>query len=144
MTIEAISQHKVVVVSRQATLKEVAQEMKQHNVGAIVIVKDREADKTPCGIITDRDIMMHLLESDSHNLQSPAKDVMSTPLLTVRKEQGISEVISAMTEKGVRRAPVVDEQNKVIGMIAIDDLVQLLASELKSLSNLIHRQIEAV
>ncbi len=64
--------------------------------------------------------------------------------MNVKKGQGINEAMRAMTEKGVRRAPIIDEQNKVIGIITADDLVQLLASELKTLANLIHRQIEAV
>jgi CBS domain-containing protein len=141
MPIKDFIQTDVVIVAKDASLQEIAKQMKSNKIGAIIVVNHAEQDKTPCGIITDRDIAVKMIADDVAANQLKAEDVMSQDLLLIKSNQGVQEVINAMKEKGVRRAPVVDENNKLTGIITLDDLIRLLAGELKSLAELINQQL---
>ena len=141
MSIEQYITPNVVMASEDTSLEQIARLMKQENVGAIVIVKNKETDPTPTGILTDRDIVTKLLAEDATIKQVSVKNIVTHDLLVIRQDQGVREVIRALTEKGVRRAPVVDANNKVIGIITLDDLLLLIIEELHYLAGLIKKQI---
>jgi CBS domain-containing protein len=62
---------------------------------------------------------------------------MSSPVLTLRDDDGLLEALDKMSKHGVRRAPVVDRDGRLRGLISVDDLVQLLAGELSRVGALI-------
>lgn len=139
MTIEKICKKPIVTISDDASLINAALAMKQNNIGDVVVVKD---DK-PVGILTDRDIVVKVAANDVNLSDIKVSDVMSSDLLILKTDQGVNAAINAMREKGVRRAPVLDGQNKLIGIATVDDLLILLASELKVLSDIVARQAAA-
>jgi predicted transcriptional regulator len=47
-----------------------------------------------------------------------------------------------MSEKGVRRAPIIDDDQKICGLVAVDDLINLLSGELSGLSDIIKTQLQ--
>jgi CBS domain-containing protein len=131
----------VVTLPEAASLSEAAKLMKQKNVGSIVVVKNAENDLIPVGIITDRDIVTL---SDAANVELnkvSVKDVVTKDLLVVKEDSNYHDAIQAMAEKGVRRAPVVDENGKLTGLISVDDLLVILIDKLSSLSALIKKQM---
>ena len=67
-------------------------------------------------------------------------DIMATELATVRENTGIFETIEYMRTKGVRRMPVVDKSGGLIGILALDDLLELLAEELPALAKLVRHE----
>lgn len=143
MSIAQYATREVVMVSEEATVFDAAQLMKKENVGAIVVVKDRENDLTPCGILTDRGIVTKFLAEGKDPKEVRVKNIpWSGELLVIREGQGIQETVKALADKGVRRAPVVNENNKLIGIISFDDLFILLADELHYLADLIRNQID--
>lgn len=139
MSLAKICKKPIVTISDDASLINAALAMKQNNIGDVVVVKN---DK-PVGILTDRDIVVKVAANDVNLSDIKVSDVMSSNLLILKADQGINAAINAMREKSVRRAPVIDGQNKLIGIATVDDLLILLASELKQLSDIIAQQAAA-
>ena len=65
---------------------------------------------------------------------------MSPQLVTVPENHGVLETIEVMRSKGVRRVPIVDADNRLIGIIAIDDLLEVLAGELSDIARIVARE----
>jgi CBS domain-containing protein len=65
---------------------------------------------------------------------------MATDLLVVNEEDGVWHTIERMADRSVRRSPVVDSRGRLVGLITVDDLIDLLAEELSGLATLINRE----
>ena len=112
-------------------LVEAARLMREHHVGSLVVVGERlRSEKLPIGMITDRDIVVAAVakEVDPHTLT--VGDVMSPDALVARERDGIPDVLRMMREKGVRRVPVVSDKGVLIGILSIDDVLELVAEEM--------------
>ncbi len=125
----------VVTIDRNQGLKAAAELMFDKNTGS-VIVTDGE---NPVGMVTDRDLANCYLQGKNIS-EAKVVDAMSSDLVKIKNSQGIQDALQAMAEKGVRRAPVVDEQGKLVGIATTDDMVKLLADELHQLSQIMHQQ----
>ncbi|CAM3407563.1 CBS domain-containing protein [Cytobacillus oceanisediminis] len=94
---------------------EVAVKMKELNVGAIPIVDN---DKL-VGMITDRDIVLRCV-AEKHPASSKVEDIMSSHLVTVKKDTESREAARLMAEHQIRRLPVV-EGDKLVGIVSLGD-----------------------
>lgn len=125
------SQHIVQCRSDQS-LKDAAMEMKNRDVGAVVVT---ENDK-PIGIVTDRDIALRSVAEGKDINQTTLKDVMTSPLVTAHEEEGIFKIIDQMKESQCRRIVIVDNQGKAKGLVSSGDLLKLLIQELSMLDGI--------
>ena len=116
--------------------------MRKHHVGTLVVVDESKkmGNAIPVGILTDRDIVIEVIAEEVALNTIIVGDVMSDELLTVREVDGIWETMQRMRGRGIRRVPVVNEAGELAGILAIDDLLELLAEELADLSKLIKRE----
>jgi CBS domain-containing protein len=137
MPIGEICNREVVIVQRETTTSEAAKLMRQHHVGDVVVVEDRGGAKIPVGIVTDRDLVVEIMAPEIDQFVITVGDIMVPELATVRENAGIFEAIEYMRAKGVRRVPVVSDSGGLIGILALDDLLQLLAEELLALAKLV-------
>jgi CBS domain-containing protein len=137
MPISEICNREVVIVQRNNTILEAAQLMRQHHVGDVVVVEERGGIKIPVGIVTDRDLVVEIMAQAIDQMVVTVGDIMVSGLATVRDNAGVSETIEYMRAKGVRRVPVVDRNGGLVGIIALDDLLELLAEELLALAKLV-------
>jgi len=119
---------KVVTAQPLQSLAEVARLMEQDNVGAVVIAENRR----PVGILTDRDLALEL-GSRGISPKTPVVKVMNSPVQTVGVNANIFEITQLLREARVRRLPVVDEDGCLVGIVAIDDLLRVLSTELGNL-----------
>lgn len=138
MAILDLCTRNVVFCEKLTTLRQAAQMMKKHNVGNLVVV-EHIGSKKPIGIITDRDIVMGV-STENHTLMTHVWEVMSNDIVTVPTNQGISDVVDLMEKKAVRRVIVLDKTACVVGIVSTDDILQLVAQEMKGLGNLFQRQ----
>jgi len=130
MTVGKFCTREVVVASKDSTIIEVAQLMRQHHVGDVIIV-DSSGDQTkPIGIITDRDIVIELIACEVPFDAVSVGDVMNFELITAREQDSIWETLHRFRTKGVRRIPVVNDKGGLEGILTVDDLLELLAEEL--------------
>jgi CBS domain-containing protein len=130
----AIHNTDLVTLSPDENLLEAAKLMHQRNMGSVVITKDKE-DLTPIGIVTDRDIVTKALADGKDISQLTLKDIMSHDVFTIKGNLIPEEIIAKLAEKGIMRAPVVDENDKLCGMVALGDMLLLLADKLNDLKD---------
>jgi len=130
----------LVTIEPNASLTDAAKLMKQRHVGDLIVVNRLNGAVRPTGIITDRDITLAAgSDLDLGNVRVDA--IMSRNLTTASADQDVLEVTDKMTTNGIRRLPIVDESGKIVGIVTCDDLYQIFAKKLDSLSSICHKQI---
>jgi CBS domain-containing protein len=137
MGIGEICSREVVFARRGELVRDAARLMREHHVGALVVVDEREGLRVPVGVVTDRDIVVAVVAKglDADGLR--VEELMSGELATAADTEGISECIARMRARGVRRMPVVDARGALVGILSADDLLDLLAEELLGLARTI-------
>jgi CBS domain-containing protein len=128
----------VVVIRRESTVIEAARLMRDHHVGDLVVVEERDGERVPVGILTDRDIVVEVIAKDADYLPSLiAGDIMSMNLMTARENESLSDALKSMCSQGVRRIPVVNDRGGLEGILSIDDLLEQVCEELTDITRLI-------
>lgn len=130
----------VVTCGRDTKIDEVAQLMRRHHVGDVVVTEDVKGKQVPVGIITDRDIVASVIAVKLDPSVFSAGDLVSRPIVKVREDVGVFEAIQQMRKHGVRRMPVVGPEGTLVGIVSIDDLIELLADEMGELAKLISKE----
>jgi CBS domain-containing protein len=140
MPIGTIRTREVVVARRHTTVSEAARLMRNHHVGDVVVVDEVDGRQVPCGIITDRDVVIGLVAQGLDPNTIAAGDMMVTEITVGHELDGIADTIEIMRVKAVRRLPIVDALGTLVGIVTADDLLQLLSEEMSSLSTMINRE----
>jgi CBS domain-containing protein len=111
----------VVTSTAEATVVEVAQLMKEEDIGPILIV-DNEQNNTLVGIVTDRDIVLKVIAEGRDPKKTRVGDVMSKKLVTCRADDDVDVAMQAMAQYQLRRIPVVDDRMRLVGIISQADV----------------------
>ena len=131
----------VVVGTPEMTVADAAKLMRQQHVGCIVIVEKRSGGLgTPKGIVTDRDIVVEITATGLDPAVMTVSDIMPNELVTIRADDGPLEAMRLMRVKGVRRLPVVTQNGHLIGLVAFDDLLEVVTQELWDLTRTVGRE----
>jgi CBS domain-containing protein len=125
----------VVTVTPTTSVRDAARVMRQKKVGAVVVVSGTR----PAGILTDRDIAVSVVADGRDPASVDVGDVMHRDLTVISAEKGIMDATKIFAAKGVRRLPVVDRQGKVMGILALDDLLMLLGHEMGQVASTLQR-----
>ncbi len=133
MTVGDLARTDVVTADTEATLSEIARIMNEEGVGSVVVV---EPDGSPCGIITDRDLVTYGLATDRDPDRTIANDVMAFNMFSVDATTGVFDAIGRMADEGVRRVPVT-ANGELFGILTLDDFLVLLSGELANLASVI-------
>ncbi len=140
MPIGEICSRDVVVVQRHDTVLEAAKLMRQHHVGDVVVVEERGGVRVPVGLVTDRDLVVEILATELDPAAITVADIMEQELVSVKNTTGIFEAVQYMRSRTVRRLPVVDESGALLGILSLDDLLELLSEELLAVAKLVRYQ----
>jgi CBS domain-containing protein len=133
MTAGDICKRKVTVGYRQTTLVAAAQLMREDHVGSVVVVDEDDGSRRVCGMVTDRDIVMSVVATGLQPEPLCLEDIMSEQLVTVAESDAMPDVMRAMRDHGVRRLPVVDAHDELLGIVTMDDVLKILVRELNML-----------
>jgi CBS domain-containing protein len=120
MLVKEVMSDRVVRVSPEGSLKEVATYMRDGDLGSIPVAQD---DKL-IGMITDRDIVIRGLTGSMEFHTLTAKDVMSPSVKYCFEDQTIEEVLRNMAEEQIRRLPVVSRDKRLVGIVSLGDLAK--------------------
>lgn len=137
MSVSEICNRRVVVMQRDETVSEAAKLMRQHHVGDVVVVEDRNGTRVPVGIVTDRDLVMEIMAFELDPAIITVGDIMEKELVTLKETTGIFDAIQYMRHRTVRRLPIVDENDGLIGILTLDDLLELLSEEFLAIAKLV-------
>ncbi len=124
-------------VEPQAPVLEAIRAMAAHHVGALLVM---QAD-TLAGIVSERDYARKVILLGRSSAETPVRDIMTFPVITVSPDDTVQTCMQLMTDKRVRHLPVVDG-GRVVGMVSIGDLVKAVIAEqqaqIEQLENYIH------
>jgi CBS domain-containing protein len=100
---------------------EAAQRMKNENIGSIPVIEN-EQTRTLVGIVTDRDLALTIVAEGQDARSTPVEAVMTRTLVTCRADDDLEKALGAMAEYQLRRIPIVDNDHKLVGIIAQADV----------------------
>ncbi len=111
-------------IEGEAPLSAAVEVMQKEKVGALCYVKDGYA----AGMISERDLVAKYDLEDDNWLENPCHQFMTPGPFTVKSSDKVSDAIKLMAKRGFRNIPVVDEQDKFVGLLTIGDLVKFLVN----------------
>ena len=139
MPIESLLRRPAYTLPPDASCREAAQLLSGVGVGCVVVAEDGR----PLGIVTDRDLVVRVMAPSRDPESTRLRDVMSAEPVFVANERSLDQVLAIMRQQRVRRVPVVDAHGRLEGIIALDDLLPLLADQLGDLAEAIRGGLEA-
>jgi CBS domain-containing protein len=140
MLIGEVCNRNVVYATREATVSDAASLMRRHHVGDVVVVDRADAERMPIGILTDRDIVVEVVAPGLDAKTIKLGDLLLWgQLMTVEETATCPDTIRLMSEKGVRRMPVINAAGVLVGIVSVDDMLPHLAQELAEVADLGHR-----
>lgn len=140
MAIGKICTRDTVIAGKDSTIVEVAKLMRQYHVGNVLIVTAQEGENVPVGIVTDRDLVVETLAQDLSPNAVTAGDIMSHEIVTARENDTLWDTVRQMRIKRVRRMPVVNQRGGLVGIVTLDDVLELLSDELAELAKISGRE----
>lgn len=109
----------VFCVKPDTRVDEIAKLMSEKHIGCVPVC---DTNNCICGIITDRDILLRTVACDKETCNTIASQIMSTDVCTCKQDDEMTNAESKMSSKQIRRLPVCDENNHVIGILTVGDL----------------------
>jgi signal-transduction protein with cAMP-binding, CBS, and nucleotidyltransferase domain len=139
MTIGNICNKRVITINKNLTIQKAANIMADQNIGCLIVTNESD-DAMPIGTITDRDIVVKAIAKDLNLKETNVSEIMAESVSTIDENKGVFEVIRMMSERKIRRLPIVRD-NQIIGIVAFDDLIIMLAQEINTLAEIPRQQI---
>lgn len=119
MKISDVMTRDVQIVRPDQTAREAASFMLSEDAGSMPVVEDERL----IGMITDRDIAVRGV-AKGHGPDTPVRELMSSGVICARIDDSIEDVASKMAEAQVRRLPVIDDREKLCGIVSLGDLAR--------------------
>lgn len=132
-------EHGAVVAELTESVVDVARRMRDFRVGCVVVTRGAR----PIGIVTDRDIAIRVVAEGLDPKLTPVSAVVTYDATTLPRTAGIDTAVRVMSERGVRRLPIVTEDGRITGIVTADDLTVLLTQELSDLGAGIRDNVDA-
>jgi CBS domain-containing protein len=132
----------VVTATTDMTILDAARLMRDQHVGCLVVIATKDDRIEPVGMLTDRDIVIEIIAEGIDINQVTVGDIMSYAVLKVPEDESIFDTAQRMRARGVRRVPVVSNTCSLVGILAFDDILEMLSEELSVLSRLTSREAE--
>lgn len=133
LTVGEICTRSVVIACQNMDVSEAARLMSEHHVGSLVVVEDAPGGRVVVGLLTDRDIVINIVARDRDAKAVRVGDIMKRNLITVRPADSVNDTLTLMRRHGVRRVPVINVHAVLVGIVTLDDLLEIVAEQLHSL-----------
>jgi predicted transcriptional regulator len=121
LTVSSIMTRAVKTETEDQNILAACRVMNDNNIGSVIIVKIQNKEKLPVGIITERDIL-RILGKLTVDLVKPLSRFMSKPIITIQSNASVREAIQVMNSNKIRRLLVVDNNNKMLGIVTEKDI----------------------
>lgn len=137
MKVNAICTRHPVTIDAKQPLSEAAKLMRKQHVGTLVVTCLTPTGTEVYGIVTDRDLVIDAMSESGTNASLQVVDLAHTDLVIVEEHTELEDAISVMHEGGVRRLLVSDKDQRLCGLLSIDDVIQALAQQLSRVAETI-------
>ena len=133
VTLESLATKIVVTATPDITATRAAQLMRAHHVGSLVVLDGVSDSGKPVGIVTDRDLVLGVMAEGLDPSLFTVGDVMSVELVTAPAGANLMDATHELRRHRVRRLIVLDDAGRVVGLAALEDLLEALSRELGEL-----------
>jgi CBS domain-containing protein len=142
MNVGEICRRNVATVRPGDELLAAARLMREKHVGFLVAVEPAVKEKTwqPVGVLTDRDLVVSVLAREADPRTLCVGDVMTRKPVTVMMSDSVAHALHEMKRIGARRLPIVGDLGEMVGVIALDDIVEALAGQLQDVAGSIRTE----
>ena len=137
MSVGRICVREVDLAEPDESVRDAALRMSSRCVGSLMVL-DEEA--RPVGIVTDRDLAIRVVGKGLNSIETRVRDVMSKAPDCVQEETAIETALAYMRAGPYRRLPVVDLEGRLIGVVSLDDILELLSEEFNDIGQLIRNE----
>ena len=131
MPIIDICNLEIMTLQPDDTVVQASKVMCEFHVGAVVVT-EKNCMHVPVGIVTDCDVVVGVIAPELDPSVMAVGDIMVANLVLVDQDSGFFEAIQLMSDKGVRRLPVVGKNGEFVGIVMLDDLIVVVTKELGS------------
>jgi CBS domain-containing protein len=137
MSVGRICNREVDLADLDESVQVAAVRMNSRNVGTLVVV---DAQSRVIGILTDRDLALNVVGKGRDPATTTVGEVMTKCPDSVQEETAIEAAISRMRAGPYRRLPVIDRDRKLVGLISLDDILDLLSEEFQEIGRLVRQE----
>jgi len=137
MSVGSICVRSVLVASPDESVRDVTQRMAKADVGTVVVLGDA---KQPVGILTDRDVALRCVAERRDPDSTAVGAIMTAPATCIDESTPIEAALTRMADARLRRLVVVDEKERLVGILALDDVLELLAEEAATIGRMLSRR----
>lgn len=138
MALKALMTEDVTSLPSTASVLDAAKFMADMNVGSVIVTENG----SPSGLITDRDVVTKVLAQGKDAGTTKISEVMISPVVTIAEYKDIIDATELMSAHGFRRLPVVDANEKLTGVISLDDVLVLLGKEMQNIATTLKKELE--
>jgi CBS domain-containing protein len=117
--------------------------MYREQVGTLVVM-DPGAGELPIGFVTDRDIVTRCVAAGLDPDAESVASIMTVPVTTIHEDASVEDAVTLMSEVTIRRLVVTDSRNRLVGVLALDDVLECLAGEATAIGRLLPRHPPAL
>jgi CBS domain-containing protein len=144
MNVGELCIREVVFVRPNETIVEAAKLMRAYHVGDVVVVREEGGRRKPVGMLTDRDLVIEVLAQAADKASLLLVDDVASmdDVVTLHEEDSAEAALATMLSHGIRRIPVVDGEGALVGIVAQDDLLELLTGQMTRLAKIPGHQAE--
>ncbi|KJJ99720.1 histidine kinase [Burkholderiaceae bacterium 26] len=139
MRVDEICSRRIVHVQSTATLQQAARLMRDEGARALLVTERTGCGARVVGIVTDRDMVVHGIANRGDCTETAVSEVMTRGLLTIHDDAMISEALRSMLSHGLHRLAVVDRQQRLVGMLSLDDTIRAMGGEWTLLAGILGR-----
>jgi len=125
----------VVTAERDTPVRTVVAQMAENDIGSVVVVEDDR----PVGIITDRKVAL-AIEETPDIAERTADELLHGDVFTAGPSMNIFDAIEVMSDEGIRRLPIVDDNGALRGIVTLDDALVLLGGVVSDVSDTVQSQ----
>jgi len=118
LEVRDIMTYPAITEDEDASVAKIVKEMKMSGIGNLVITKG----DNPVGIVTDRDIVTKVIMKGRDPGEVKAKEIMSSPLMTIESDASLGRAGKVLIENGIRRLPVI-ENGELVGIVSLRNIV---------------------
>jgi len=137
MSVGRLCTRTVSIGSAGESVAAAARRMAEHGVGTLVVL---DAERRPDGLLTDRDVVLRVVARGLDPEATPIGAAMTRPVTAVHESTPIEDGLARMAAAGARRLVVTDDHGRLVGLVALDDVLELLAEEAGSIGRLLRRR----
>ncbi len=145
MNVASLCQRHVVTIDAAQPLQQAALLMRDHHVGALVVIDTHASDaavRHVAGVITDRDLAIEVLARGGDAPRVPAGSLAGGPVVGIAESAPVADAVAMMQAHGVRRLLVHDADGLLCGVLSFDDLMPALVAPLSGLADVLRRGLD--